>query len=116
MSMSKSAIRKMRRYRPEDYFEYMDALIKVGDERALRREIAQNVDSARSISVYQYVLDRRGKGKNAEAAEVAEHAWESWVRSLMPRKQRWGESALCAAEQKVQRKVSTRASHPSAAA
>lgn len=85
MKLSKSARRKMRRYRRQQYFQYLDDLLSINNVKAFAREVQGSVNSPKAISLFEYVADRRRKGKLARMdAEVAAYIWEHEIRSLIP--------------------------------
>ena len=85
MRLSKSALRKMRRYRRQRYFQYLDDLLSINNVQAFAREVERSVNSPKAISLFDYVQDRRQKGKLARMdAEVAAYIWEHEIRSLIP--------------------------------
>lgn len=85
MRLSKSALRKMRRYRREEYFRYLDGLIRTNNVKAFAQEVQRSVNSPKTVSLYEYVQDRRrGGGAKRMDAEVTAQIWEREIRSLIP--------------------------------
>ena len=84
MHLSKSALRKARRYNRQKYFAYLDALLQNEDLRGLAKEVARNLDSRRAISIYEYVRDRRRDEGRVLNAEAALYVWTNQVQLLVP--------------------------------
>ena len=92
MALSKTALRKMRRYERERYFRYLDRLVDSGRVASLIQEVRANIKSQGWVSIYEYILDRRNSEQRRACADAVLSIWENEVKSLIPRWGKWSVS------------------------